>query len=95
MDSVVQPSNNRGQVFCSSLPGLEILTTVRHQQNINNTNEPAEVFGQKYCYGSYYDMCLYKRFTYCGKLCICGNFIKSELKKRAQCIYFHLASLLS
>ena len=91
MDSVVQPSNNRGQVFCSSLPGLEILTTARPQQNINNTNEPAEVFD----YGSYYDVCLYKRFTYCGKLRICGNFITSEQKKRAKCIYFHLASLLS
>ena len=42
MDSVVQPSNNRGQVFCSSLRGLEILTTVRPEQNLNNTNEPAE-----------------------------------------------------
>ena len=68
MDSVVQPSNNRGQVFCLSLPGLEILTTVRPKQNINNTNEPAKFFGLKYYYNSYYDACPYKRFTYCGKI---------------------------
>ena len=65
MDSVVQPSNNRGQVFCLSLPGLKILTTVRPKQNINNTNEPAKFFGSKYRYNSYYDACPYKRFTYC------------------------------